>query len=280
MSLANYHTHSVFCDGEGDLESYVLAALTCGFDALGFSSHAPIPDFKTYVMDDSQLQTYCDTIRNLQIKYRNNIQIYLGLEIDYIPAVLGPGSPQFSCLGLDYKIGSVHFIKNPSNGQYWELDESSEGFEKIIEEIFKGKIQDFISYYYLLLRQMIRQHNPDIIGHLDLIKKFNSNSDYFSEDAPWYVAEVRQTLQAIAAAGSILEINTGGIARGYLKTPYPSAWIIAEARKLGIPIILSSDAHLPGSVNAGFEQAIALLHKAGYFFQRRLVNGRWQDTLL
>jgi histidinol-phosphatase (PHP family) len=280
MSLANYHTHSFFCDGEGELEDYVLEALEKGFDALGFSSHAPIPNFKSYVMDESRLPAYCEQIRNLKVKYRDKIQIYLGLEIDYIPAVVGPGSAQFACLGLDYTIGSIHFIKDPRDGQYWELDESAAGFAKITEEIFKGRMEDFISYYYLILRQMLRLHNPDIIGHLDLVQKFNSHNEFFSENEKWYQDEVRQTLQVIAAAGSILEINTGGIARGYVKSPYPSAWIIAEARKLGIPIILSSDAHTPKALDAAFEQAKELLRGAGYFFQRRIYNGIWQDTLL
>ncbi|MHB8124563.1 MAG: histidinol-phosphatase HisJ [Desulfitobacteriaceae bacterium] len=280
MSLANYHTHSFFCDGEEEPESYVQEALSCGFDAIGFSSHAPISFFKSYVMEDSKLQAYCETIKNLKIKYKNKIQIYLGLEVDYIPEAIGPSSPQFSCLKLDYTIGSIHFMKNPHNGEYLSVDENVPGFERILQEIFRGRIQALISYYYLLVRQMIKEHNPDIIGHLDLIKKFNSSNDYFCEDEQWYIDEVYQTLSAIAAAGSVLEINTGGISRGYLKTLYPSTWILEECKRLGIPIILNSDAHSPKLLNAYFDQAIETLRGVGYFKQRRLINGGWHDTFL
>lgn len=280
MSLANYHTHSCFCDGEGEPESYVIEAIERGLDAIGFSSHAPISLFKSYVMEDSRLPTYCDTIKKLKVKYRNKIQIYLGLEIDYIPDAIGPGSPQFKGLGLDYTIGSIHFIKNPYKGEFWEVDESPAALEKLIREIFKGNVYDFISYYFLLIRQMIKEHNPNIIGHLDLIKKFNSSNEFFEENNELYVKEVAETLRVIAAAGSVLEINTGGISRGYIKTLYPSTWIIKECKRLGIPIILNSDAHSPNSVDACFNLALEILQGAGYSQQRRLVNGSWKDTLL
>lgn len=280
MSLANYHTHSCFCDGEGEPESYVKEALCCGFDAIGFSSHAPISLFKSYVMEDTKLNSYCDTIKNLKAKYKDQIQIYLGLEVDYIPNVSGPSSPQFSGLELDFTIGSIHFMKNPHNGEYLSVDENAPCFERIMQEVFKGKIQDFISYYYTLIRQMIREHNPSIIGHLDLVKKFNSNNEFFREDEKWYIDEVNQTLQVIAAAGSIVEINTGGISRGYIKSLYPSTWILKECRKLGIPIMLNSDAHSPKFIKAHFEQAIEIINGVGYSCQRRLINGSWKDTLL
>jgi histidinol-phosphatase (PHP family) len=87
-------------------------------------------------------------------------------------------------------------------------------------------------------------------------------------------------LRVIAAAGSVVEINTGGISRGYIKTLYPSTWIIKECKRLGIPVILNSDAHSPKSVDAFFDQALEILQGAGYSQQRRLVNGSWKDTLL
>ncbi|HWQ73123.1 MAG TPA: histidinol-phosphatase HisJ [Desulfitobacteriaceae bacterium] len=280
MSLANYHTHSCFCDGEGDPESYVIESIERGLDAIGFSSHAPIPFFKSYVMEESRLPAYCETIKKLKVKYQDKIQIYLGLEIDYIPDAIGPGSPRFKGLGLDYTIGSIHFIKNPHKDEFWELDESPAALEKLIREIFKDNIHNLISYYFLLIRQMIREHKPDIIGHLDLIKKFNNNNQFFNEDDELYIQEIQETLRVIAAAGSVLEINTGGISRGYIKTLYPSAWIIKESKRLGIPVILNSDAHSPKSVAAFFDQALEILQEAGYLRQRRLVNGSWKDTVL
>ncbi len=115
---------------------------------------------------------------------------------------------------------------------------------------------------------------------MDLVKKFNSNNEFFREDEKWYMDEVYQTLNAISAAGSILEINTGGISRGYIKSVYPSTWILKAANRLGIPIILNSDAHSPKFIKAYFEQAIETARGLGYSSQRRLINGGWNDTLL
>ena len=280
MSLANYHTHSCFCDGEGELESYVKEALSYGFDAIGFTSHAPLPFYKSYVMENSKLKLYCDMINQLKAKYEGMIQIYLGLEVDYIPEVIGTRSPQFQDLGLDYTIGSIHLMKNPENGEYLCVDESAIDFNKLLQEVFKGDVEKYITNYYTLIRQMIKEHNPSIIGHLDLVKKFNSNNEFFREDEKWYMDEVYQTLNAISAAGSILEINTGGISRGYIKSVYPSTWILKAANRLGIPIILNSDAHSPKFIKAYFEQAIETARGLGYSSQRRLINGGWNDTLL
>ena len=280
MSLTNFHTHSEFCDGKGELELYVKEALNNGFQAIGFSSHAPLPFYKSYVMPQERLQEYCDSVRELKTKYSDRIQIYLGLEIDYIPGIISPSSPQFKALNLDYTIGSIHLVKNGKPGGYTYTDETGEEFDELLIDVYGGDGANFARHYYSLIREMIRECKPEVIGHLDIIKKVNKDIRYFDETADWYKEEVLRTLEVVADSKAVLEINTGGIARGYVKVPHPSPWIFKECNKLGIPIMLNSDAHSPNHLNTYFKEAITLLKEAGYTEQRIILNGQWVNVRL
>ena len=280
MSIYNFHTHSEFCDGKGELELYVNEALSHGFKAIGFSSHAPLPFYRSYVMPQERLQEYCASIQELKTKYRDRIQIYLGLEIDYIPGVTSPDHPHFKALNLDYTIGSIHLVKNGKPDGYTYTDEAGEEFDELLQDVYGGDATKFARHYYSLIREMVREHRPEIVGHLDLIKKVNKDTRYFDETADWYKEEVMNTLQVIADSKAVLEVNTGGIARGYVKVPHPSPWIFKECNKLGIPIMLNSDAHSPDHLNAYFKEVLPTLKEAGYTDQRIILNGAWVNVSL
>jgi histidinol-phosphatase (PHP family) len=278
--LTNFHTHSEFCDGKGELELYVKEAVRLGFQAIGFTSHAPLPFYKSFVMPQERLEEYCGSIRELKIKYADRIQVYLGLEIDYIPGVIGPRSPQFKALDLDYTIGSIHLVKNGKPDGYTYTDETGGEFEELLHEVYDGDSTNFVKHYYSLIREMIQEHRPEVVGHLDIIKKVNKDTRYFDETAPWYREEVYKTLQVVADSKAVLEVNTGGISRGYVKHPHPSPWIFNECHKLGIPIMLNSDAHSPEHLTTYFKEAKSLLREAGYTKQRILFNEEWVDVSL
>ncbi|MEL6842320.1 MAG: histidinol-phosphatase, partial [Bacteroidota bacterium] len=103
---------------------------------------------------------------------------------------------------------------------------------------------------------------------------------YFSEKSPWYQSEVMQTLEVIAKAGIILEVNTKGYYNKVVADTYPSHWILGIARELGIPVQIGSDAHKPRHIIAGFEYAMDSLQKLGFRSTRIMWHGRWQDVPL
>ncbi len=280
MITTNYHTHCRYCDGFGEPEEYVQEAIKQGFSAIGFSSHAPLPFYVDFVMENDRLDEYCASIRALRKKYRGQIEIYLGLEIDYVPGMVGPASSRFADLGLDYTIGSVHLIRNDQSGEFLGVDGTPEEYERLIYEVCGGEMAKFGAKYFSMIRTMVREHRPGIVGHLDLLKKLNRANKYFREEEPWYRAEIVQTLAVVAQAGSVLEVNTGGISRGYIDVPYPSQWVLAEAKKLGIPVTISSDAHRPQNVASYFEIAVNSLRAAGYREQTILKEGKWLTVSL
>jgi histidinol-phosphatase (PHP family) len=277
MKLGNYHTHCHYCHGTGDPRSFLDAALEAGISSLGFSSHAPLPFPETWAMNHQDMPAYCRDINSLKQAAPDRIRVFLGLEIDFIPRLTGPGNPAFTRLPLDYCIGSVHFAGLRPDGRYWAVDGSSAEFEEGISSIFKGNIRKAVTEYYSILKKMIETEPPDIVGHFDLIKKNNGQNRYFSEESNWYRDAVDQVLAAVSASSCIVEVNTGGIARGFIDTVYPSPWIVRRCRERNIRICLGSDAHIPQTLAAHFEQAMLIIREAGYDAIQVLTPHGWES---
>ncbi len=264
MSWVNFHTHSAFDDGNVVLEEYVKEALKQDVAILGFSSHNPLPFSVDWVLKKEDYDKYCKTVRDLSEKYKDKIRILLGLEMDFLSNLDSFYREGIDLSALDFLIGSIHFVNFFGDDKGWAIDESQEEFEKGLDEIYSGNIKKVVEDYYKLIRSMLKLENPDIVAHLDLIKMNNKDGKYFSEEEKWYRAAVLDTLKAVAKSSSILEVNTGGIARGKTDSLYPSNWILEEAYNMRIPITLSSDAHRPEQITAKFKEAAVLLNSIGY----------------
>jgi histidinol-phosphatase (PHP family) len=276
MPWTNYHSHTHFCDGIMGPEAYAAEAFAQGLWAYGFSSHAPLPYPASWGMRPDLLPTYLAQIARLQADYRGKLQLYAGLEVDYVPGKLGPMHPSILGLGLDYLIGSVHFVDTLADGTGWEIDGAHPVFLRGVREIFGGNVRRAVSRYYELTRQMVQQEPPAVVGHLDKIKIQNEEGRLFSETEPWYREEVMATLQAIARAGLVLEVNTRGIYKQKTPELYPSQWVLAQVRNLQIPLTLNSDAHHPREITEQFSYAAAILRGVGFTHLHSLYENRWQ----
>jgi len=262
--VANYHCHSRFDDGHGELEEYVQAALRKGLHTLGFAGHAPVPFACDWTIPSPLLPEYLDTAHRLQNAYRDRIELLVGLEVDYIPGIIAPTAAWIRALNLDFTVGSVHFIGRLANGELWGVDGPPEELERGVAESFGGDIRRAVEEYYRRLTAMVGTAPPDIIGHFDVVKKNNLGDRYFPEDTPWYRTAVSQTLEAVAASPCILEINTGGIVRGTSGALYPSEWILVECLKRGIPVMINSDAHRPDQLDGYYGEAVTILKEIGF----------------
>lgn len=243
----NYHTHSRYCDGHGELREYVDYAIAHGFTALGFSGHAPVPFENTFAIPDSDYKHYCDEVRQLRAEYAGRIDIKLGLEIDYIPNLLDDFGPLRERGKLDYCIGSVHLVANPDGdpSKLWFIDGSKrEVYDEGLQRVFGGDIRKGVNAFFRQTCDMLERNKPTIIGHFNKIVMHNAGR-YFSEQDAWYRSLVRDTIDQIAACGTICEINTRGIYRKRHDDYYPSREIIKYMDTLHIPVVVGSDAHNP-----------------------------------
>lgn len=275
MRLSNFHSHSDFCDGSGKPEDYIKEAIEQGFSAYGFSSHAPISFEKDWTLAEEDLPLYLEEIARLKDIYSKDIEIYTGLEIDYIEGLSGPTSEKFLKLPLDYCIGSVHMIKSAVKDKYLAIDGPESHLKELMEESYHGSFEKLSNRYYELVREMIGKGQFQILGHLDLVKKRNRGDVYFSEEKMWYKDQVMETLETLAGTGIFLEINTGGISRGAIDSIYPSPWILKEAKRKNIPIMLNSDSHVPDHISFYYSESLEIAKDCGYRELHTISKGEW-----
>lgn len=276
MSWTNFHSHSHYCDGAEAPESYITKAIKNGFLVWGLSSHAPVSFPCKWTMKADQLNLYHNEIIDLKRTYADKIQIYAGLEVDFIPGIAGCDSFRSDEFTYDFLIGSVHFVDHFPNGSPWEIDGPHERFLKGLKEIFEGNIQQAVERYYELIREMVETDSPDIIGHLDKIIIQNEEGDLFTGQEEWYKAAVMTTLEAIKESGKIVEVNTRGLYKGIVKDPYPATWILKEMCQMDIPITLNSDSHHPREIQGAFPETAQILREIGYSEVYVLYNNFWQ----
>lgn len=279
MAWTNYHSHCHLCDGSHAPEAYVRSAVDHGMDVYGFSSHAPMP-YAITLMRPDDLPVYVDEVNRLKRMYAGQIEILLGLEIDYLPEAMGPGDSFYADLGLDYTIGSIHYAGEFADGSPYGLDRGRPMFEQGVKDLFGGDPTAVYRRYLELTRQMLAESRPDILGHLDKLKIYNTDERYFPFSAGWYLDELSETVEAIREAGVIVEVNTRGSYLGLTADFYPSRWVLERLVTSGIPVTLSADAHAPHEVCASFDAAAALLREVGFTSVRMLRGGVWSDCEL
>ena len=279
--MTNFHTHSCYCDGIGHPREYVEYALVHGFTAIRFSGHSPLPFPNTFSIRD--YEGYCNEIQSLKAEYEGRISIRLGLEIDYVPGMLEDFSPLVHQGHLDYTIGSVHLIPNPDDVEalrhlvatandaereqipyhLWFIDgPRQETYDNGLRHIFGGDIRSGVRAYFRQQNEMIVRNRPTIVGHPDKILMHNRER-YFGSDDAWYRDLVMETIDVIRHAGSICELNTRGIYKGRHPDYYPSRKLLRHMDALGIPLIVSTDAHQPADLDR-YEGAFELLRDIGY----------------
>lgn len=262
MKFTNYHTHCYYCDGQLKPEDYVKSAIVKRMDVLGFSSHAPVPFSSDWNMQAADLPKYINEIESLKTKYNGQIEIYTGLEIDHIKGICGINN--FMSEPIDYSIGGVHYLGQFDNGNYFEIDYTPEQFQLGLKQIHEGSIKTMLEKYYFQVCDMIENQPPDIIAHIDLVKKFNIDNRFFDETENWYRSFVFNTLEIVAKSDCKLEINTKGQLAKYPNEIYPSLFILKKSRELNIPIVINADAHHPNQLDYYFDESKQLLKEIGY----------------
>lgn len=246
--MIDYHIHTARCGhATGAMADYVAQAKLIGLKEIGFADHLPLLKGwdETLTMPESELSGYIAEIKEQQ-SANPEISIKTGIEADFIPGLEAETARLLASQAFDYVIGSVHFI----NG--WGFDDS-----RYLEGYQKREIYDIYKDYFELVKAAARSGLFDIIGHLDLVKKYN-----FRPQTD-FTALLEDAVQAIASAGVCVEINTAGL-RKPVGEIYPSKEILAMCYKAGVPMVLGSDAHEPNQVGMDFGLAVATAQEIGY----------------
>ena len=258
----NLHTHTCLCDGRDEPEEMVLAAVQADFRVLGFSGHGYCLHDLDCCMTEEGEDAYWRILQALKEKYRRRLDIRIGMERDFFNENhLHP---------FDYEIGSVHYVEVP--GGFLSVDDSYEAAAEGVEKYFGGSWRKYVECYYETEGQVLERTGADLVGHLDLVTKFNRNGRCFDEGADWYrkaaLSAVRRILSRprfprpavrdLLGEGPlpVFEINTGGMAKGCTDRPYPAPFLLREIVDAGCPVVLSSDCHQRESLRFGFGELL------------------------
>ena len=206
-------------------------------------------------MSPRRTALYKATIAKLKAEYKSKVDILCGIEWD-----------QFSDdkrVGYDYWIGSVHYLHGANTGKYYEIDFRKQDLAACIADDFGGDGLAAAEAYFRSVAE-VAALGPDILGHIDLIKKLNREGEFFDEDAPRYRAAAMGALEAARSAGCLLEVNTGGVFRGYRDDFYPSGWLLEAWAGMGGKVIITADAHSVDGLTFGYEKAAQQVRAAGF----------------
>lgn len=253
LKKMDMHTHSVYSDGKNTPEEMILSAIDKGFEAIGITDHAYAGEPISWWMSKNATENYIKEITALKEKYAGKIKVLLGTEFDAFS--IGSKAP------YDYVIGSVHFIDK--GGKWWPVDSKKALVEQAISEAFGGDPYAYCEEYYRLVAQYADDPYVKIIGHFDVIEKFNEDGDLFDRKNERYRFAALDALRKVVAAGKTVEINTGGMLRVGRSVPYPEGSLLEEVARLGGKVCFSSDSHGIDAVGFNFDKVSALCEKYG-----------------
>jgi histidinol-phosphatase (PHP family) len=254
------HIHSPFCPhGTNDnFEQYIDRAIQLNYSEISFTEHAPLPrgfndptPDKDSGMDPSKLELYIARLNELQKRYKTQIQINIGLEVDFIKGYEQETTQFLNEYGpyLDDSILSVHFLEH--QGNYYCVDFSANMFEEMTKVY--SSVDTIYDCYFSTLHQSITadlgKYKPRRIGHITLVHKFQKLFQPEKDFTP----TILSILSSMKEQGLQLDYNGAGIKKEYCAEPYPPEWIVKEAIKQKIPLVYGSDAHSAKDLEQGFE---------------------------
>ncbi len=266
---SSLHNHTTLCDGAATPDELILSAIAEGLSDIGISGHGYTPFDLDYSIKSED--GYIDTILACRKKYSDKIRVWCGIEQDFL-------APCRDSSRYDYVIGSVHYMKAPGAEQYFPFDASYEKTLFLKNELFGGDGYALCKEYYRLVAENALKYRPDIIGHFDLITKYNGDGPMFDENDRRYRSTALESLDACAETGGIFEVNCGAVRRGARKLPYPSAFLLKRLLELSAKIILSSDCHQKDGLCYGFENAIEILREVGFSSILVFEDGRFVEA--
>lgn len=250
------HTHSTLCDGKDTLEAMAKAALERGVQYFGASghSHTPNPADEGNVLP-ADMSAYRAELLRLREQYKGEMDILLGLEWDSVSDV--------DWAGFDYWIGSVHNLYDPKEGRYYCMDWERTDLTDCRDICCGGDVYQMAEWYFRDVAK-VAEKRPTILGHIDLITKLNADGSLFDENDSRYQRAALDALHAAAPNKTLLEINTGAIARGYRTMPYPADFLLKEWKRMGGQVILTADAHSADAITYGYDLAADCAKRAGF----------------
>ena len=272
----NLHQHSLFSDGKEPARKYAEKAVELGFSAIGFTEHSPLPFENNFSLKEEKVDEYIETIEALKKEFAGRLHIFRALEMDFIPGMSEDFNFWRKRVQADYLIGSIHLVKPENSDELWFTDGPDyRTYDDGMNQLFGENIKKAVTAFFGQTNQMIETQHFEILGHFDKIKMHNRNR-FFTEDESWYRKLVEETLELAKQKNLIVEVNTRGLYKKRSDSLFPDNYALRRVKELNIPVIISSDAHLPNELNMLFDFAENRLKELGFKEVMEYDKGKWK----
>ncbi len=262
MILPDIHTHTVFCDGKNTPREMVCAAIEKNMSGIGFSGHGHTNLENNYGMSPALTEQYIQQINALKAEFDGKIDIFLGIEADF--------NTIYDKAKFDYSIGSVHYVGG------FDVDNSADILRDAVESL--GGPDDYAEQYFEQVSKIKAVTDCDVIGHFDLLTKFDDSAKIFNHDSKRYVTAALTAVNDLLKTDVVFEVNTGAIFRGYRTTPYPAPFILKHILQKGGAVTVTGDAHCVQAIGANFDLALDILRAVGFKSVKKLTSNGFIDV--
>lgn len=249
------HTHTDLVDGKSCARSMIESAIAKGMTAVGFAEHAVQRVDARYGLTDENEARYIREVNALKEEYAGRIVIRCGIERDALS--------HCDRTKFEYVLGSAHYIQL-DDGSILTVDGDPAGWREMVQRNFRGDVMQVIRRYYDAIADYVVSYRPEVIGHFDLVTKYNEINGMFDARSDEYMRIALASLERCASSGAFLEINTGAISRGYRTVPYPDIPLLQAWREMGGHVIIGTDSHHESTVDTAFDMAVNWAKQAGY----------------
>ncbi len=270
---SNAHTHTHYCDGKSTPREMLAAARRLGFVSLGFSGHADQGFDGAYSMGDGRQNAYEKELRRLAeelLAAGENLRLWVGLEQD---GMVPQAKKEENKEQFDYILGSTHYLEKDFQGQAVAVDGDFVALKAYVAQVLRGDWMAMAQAYFDAHVAMLLADRPAIIGHFDLVRKAAVVGGLFDAKAPAYRRIALPALERALASGGVLEVNTGGMARGDMQEPYPSMELLGAWREMGGKVTVTSDCHDAAWLGYGLDDMLPVLKNLGYRSVERMGIG-------
>lgn len=254
MIPQNLHTHTVFDDGTATVMDMARAALDAGLTSLGFSGHSTLPYRDNWEIKPGQMPAYLAAVAEAKEEFQGRLAIYSGLELD--------SACDMPDEHFDYIIGSVHHIVK--DGQYLSIDYKPTVSRDILDVHFRVDKDAMAAAYFAQYEAIARNPRVAIVGHFDLLSKFDEVANLFDGSAPAYRDAAIAAMETLLRTDKIFEVNTGAMSRGYRTAPYPSDYLLRELKAQGGRVLVTSDSHATTTITHAFDTVEDMLLSIGF----------------
>jgi len=255
MILIDLHVHPTpWQRGPGAFHSFTEAAIRNGIDILGFAEHGPAchPDARYRGLEDDEMEGYVRQVLDTKKEFAGEIQIFCGLELDYIPQKSRYYQELKETYPFDYFLGSVHLIDD------WHIDDPAS------IKVSRHWNKDAATLYWLYYQQVIAAAKTGLfqgLAHLDYIRR---SLPHPPGQPPEFARDLfAEVAEEVAASGVVVEINTRGVTIAESAEFHPTRPFLKQLVLAGAPFTLGSDAHKVQRVGDGLKAARSLLRNEG-----------------